>query len=161
MAQPAQPYLDKLDITKDVHRVVGCVDVIAAAVELHGAAPVVTVLPVWGLGAVEPTAPRRGPVHWGEVGGRERGEKKGEDIMLSQVSLLHPAAVPHWLIHAWKKHLGQETSIQLWGSSGHPTSCCPLVTLPPGTLFLLSLCHPMQGAVLSGCPTKQAGQHTN
>lgn len=167
VAQPIQPYLDKLDITKDVYGVVRSVDVVAAAVELRGAAPVVIVLPVWGLGAVEPTAPRGGPVHWGDVGGRERGEKKGEDIMHSQVSLLHPAAVPLWLIHPWKKHLGQ-FSTQLWGSSGHPTSCRPFVTLPPATLLLLSLCHPMQGAVLpgprvpaAGYPTKQAGQHAD
>lgn len=55
---PCQPsaYLDKLHITEDVHRVVGCVDVVAAAVKLCGAAPVVIVLPVGGLRAVEPTA---------------------------------------------------------------------------------------------------------
>lgn len=50
-------YLDKLHIAEDVHRVVGGVDVVAAAVELRVAAPVVVVLPVGGLGAVEPTAP--------------------------------------------------------------------------------------------------------
>lgn len=56
---PAPRYLDKLHVAEDVHRVVRCVDVVAAAMELCGAAPVVVVLPVGGLGAVEPAAPRR------------------------------------------------------------------------------------------------------
>lgn len=56
---PCQPrrYLDKLHVAEDVHGVVRCVDVVAAAVELRDAAPVVAVLPVGGLGAVEPAAP--------------------------------------------------------------------------------------------------------
>lgn len=55
---PAHQYLDKLHITEDVHGVVRCVDIVAAAVELCGAAPVVVVFPAGGLRAVEPTAPR-------------------------------------------------------------------------------------------------------
>ena len=55
-ARVGQWYLDKLYVAEDVHRVVRCVDVVAAAVELCGAAPIVVVLPVRGLGAVEPTA---------------------------------------------------------------------------------------------------------
>ena len=55
-SQPS-PYLDKLHVTEDVHGVVRCVDVVAAAVELCSAAPIVIVLPVGGLRAVEPTAP--------------------------------------------------------------------------------------------------------
>lgn len=56
-------YLHKLHITENVHRVVRCVEVVAAAVQLCVAPAEVTALSVWRLGAIQPAAARRGPVY--------------------------------------------------------------------------------------------------
>lgn len=65
-------YLHKLHVAEDVDRVVGSVEVVAAAAQLGVAAPKVAALTVGGLGAVQPAAARRGAVYCRWCGGGER-----------------------------------------------------------------------------------------
>lgn len=55
-------YLHKLHIAEDVHRVVRCVEVVAA-VQLRVTPAKVTALSVRRLGAIQAAAARRGPVY--------------------------------------------------------------------------------------------------
>lgn len=74
---PLQSYLHELHVAEDVDRVVGCVEVVAAAAQLGVAPPKVAALTVRRLRAVQPTAAGRGPVYcrqerrWGK--GKEGG----------------------------------------------------------------------------------------
>lgn len=64
-------YLDKLHITENVHRIVWCVDVVAATVELGTAASIVIALSDGGLRTVQTTATGRRLVHYKQRGSNE------------------------------------------------------------------------------------------
>lgn len=66
-----QGYLHKLHIAEDMHGVVWCVQVVAAAAELCVTAPKVTAFTVRRLRTVQAAAARRGPIYCREERERE------------------------------------------------------------------------------------------